>query len=147
MMKFVLGLIVAILVALGIYTYSNQSTEKSNPTPSISEKKIEVKKTEKVSVVAHEVKAKKSSAKNITAKSPKVVSSETSNEMADEEEIGKGLTLEGIENADVSEEKKQIMIGEMLYYNTTHRPESQINSLSRKELYDQIHGDMKNINK
>ena len=75
-MKFVLILIAAILVFLGIYTYSNQTTEKSTPIPKISEKKIEVQETEKVSVVTQELKEKKSSVKNIAAKSPKVVSQE-----------------------------------------------------------------------
>ena len=112
MMKFVLGLIVAILVALGIYTYSNQSTEKSNPTPSISEKKIEVKETEKVSVVAQEVQKKKSS-----VKAKKVIDrvSVTKESTGQEETIGEGLTLEGIENTDVSDEEKERMLDDMAY--------------------------------
>ena len=127
-MKFVLGLIVAILVALGIYTYSNQSTEKSNPTPSISEKKIDVRKTEKVSVVAREVQKKKSSVKNITVKSPKVVSQKVSRETEDGKTIGEGLTLEGIENTDVSDEEKEGMRDDMAYYQSLHmKPKPALN--------------------
>ena len=66
---------------------------------------------------------KKSSVKNITVKSPKVVSQEQTQEM--EEEVGKGLTLEGIENADVSDEERERMIDDMVYdkdLNTPHEP-------------------------
>ena len=103
MIKFVLVFIAVILMILGIYSYSNQSTEKNTATPTISGKKKEVKKIEKVSVVTQEVKEKKSSVKNITVKSPKVVSKEVGKEVENEAEIGKGLTLENIEDSDLSD--------------------------------------------
>ena len=134
-MKFVLILIAAILVFLGIYTYSNQSTEKSTPIPKISEKKIEVQETEKVSVMTQEVKEKKSSVKNIAVKSPKVVSQELSeeaeneemvsssstfegmqNEVADFSNIGQGLTLESIQSSDASEDEKELMLDDLAAY-------------------------------
>jgi len=121
MIKFVLAFIALILVILGIYTYSNQDAKKTVPTSSSVAKvtqKVEVEETEEVlpQAQAQEVKAKKSSVKNITVKSPEVVSHETSYEMVDEEEIGKGLTLEGIENADVSDEEKEVMRNDLVYY-------------------------------
>jgi len=85
MIKFVLVFIAVILMALGIYNYSNQSTEIHTPKPTISEKKKEVKETEKVSVVAQEVNVKKSSAKSLTVKSQKVVSEEPTQEMENDE--------------------------------------------------------------
>ena len=144
-MKFVLILIAAILVFLGIYTYSNQTTEKSAPIPKTFEKKVEAQETEKVSVVTQEVKEKKSSVKNIAVKSPKVVSQELSEEMQNEEmqneemeneeivsssstfegmqdeiadfsNIGKGLTLESIQNSDVSEDEKELMLDDLAAY-------------------------------
>ena len=90
-MKFVLILIAAILVFLGIYTYSYQTTEKSAPIPKTFEKKVEAQETEKVSVVTQEVKEKKSSVKNIAVKSPKVVSQEVSPEM---EEVLPSATMD-----------------------------------------------------
>jgi len=123
MIKFVLAFIALILVILGIYTYSNQDAKKTVPTPSSVTKvtqKVEVEETEEVLPQTKEVKAKTSSVKNTTVKSPKVVSHKTSNEMEDTEEIGKGLTLESIENADVSDEEKEIMKMDMLYYQSKH---------------------------
>ena len=117
MIKFVLAFIALILVILGIYTYTNQESEKTVPAPASVTQKVEVQETEKVLPQTKEVKAKTSSVKNITVKSPKVVSHETSYEMVDTEEIGKGLTLEGIENADVSEEEKEMLILDMIYEN------------------------------
>ena len=137
-MKFILVSIAVILVILGIYTYSNQSTEKSSPTPSVSEKKKEVKKTEKVSVVVQEVKEKKSSVKNITVKSPKVISQE----MGNEEEIGEGLTLESIENADVSDEEKEVMRMDMAYEHNLNSEPSE--PLSYEEVREMIEQDVKN---
>ena len=129
-MKFVLISIAVILVILGIYTYSNQTTEKSSPSPSISEKKKEVKKTEKVSVVAQEVEEKKSSAKNITEKSPKVISQEISQEMEDEETIAKDITQEDIDNAE-SDEEKERMISLAAYRETSSR--ERVTNLSEED--------------
>ena len=142
MVKFVLILITAILVFLGIYTYSNQTTEKSAPVPKISEKKVEVQKTEKVSVVTQEVKEKKSSVKNITAKSPKVVSKESNKVMENKTEISEGLTLESIENADVSDEKQQRMLDDMAYNESLKVTDSR--KLSDEEILKIIDADLKN---
>ena len=124
MIKFVLISVTAVLMILGIYTYSNQTSEKSSPIPTISEKKKEVK-TIKKSVVTQEVKEKKSSVKNITVKSPKVVSEEPTYEITNEEEIGKGLTLESIDNANVSDEEREIMRSDLAYYQSLHSEPSE----------------------
>ncbi len=123
MIKLIIGLIIAILIILGIYTYSNQTTEKSVPIPSISVKKKDVKKTEEVLVVAQKGQEKKSSAKNVTVKSPKVVSKETRKEMVDnKDEIGKGITQEAIDNAR-SEEEKAKLLGDYIYRQSIDSPE------------------------
>ena len=127
---------------LGIYTYSNQATEKGAPVPKISEKKVEVQETEKVSVVTQEVKEKKSSAKNIAVKSPKVVSKESNKEMENKTEISEGLTLESIENADVSDEKQQRMLDDMAYNESLKVTDS--HKLSDEEILKIIDEDLKN---
>ena len=141
-MKFVLILIAAILVFLGIYTYSNQTTEKSAPVPKISEKKIEAQETEKVSVVTQKVKEKKSSAKNITIKSPKVAPQEQTQEMENEETIGEDVTLESIENANVSDEGKERMRDDMVYHQSIHTVPAK--PLSDEEIQKIIVEDLKN---
>ena len=122
MIKFVLVFIAVILMALGIYNYSNQNTEIHTPKPTISEKKKAAKEIEKVSVVTQEVKEKKSSAKNTMAQSPKVVLQETTQEMESEEDIGKALTLESIKNTDMSDEEKERMIDDMVYHKDLNIP-------------------------
>jgi len=145
MIKFVLAFIALILVMLGIYTYSNQDAKKTVPTsPSVTKvtQKVEVEETEKVLPQTHEVKAKTSSVKNTTVKSPKVVSHKTSNEMEDTEEIGKGLTLESIENADVSDEEKERMRDDMAYYQGLHAEPSE--PLTDETIVKMIDEDLKN---
>jgi len=68
MMKFVLILIAVILTLLGVYTYSNQSAEKSSPTPNASEKKEEAK--EEIPLIAKNTRNIKSnvvSAKDVVS--------------------------------------------------------------------------------
>ena len=142
MIKFVLVFIAVILMALGIYKYSNQSSEIHTQKPTISEKKKEVKETEKVSVVTQKVKEKKSSVKNIMVTSPKVVSQEPTQEIENEEEIGKGLTLESIENADVSDEEKEEMLDDMVYNQSLKAEPSE--PLSEEEIFNIIDQDLKN---
>jgi len=127
------------LMALGIYNYSNQSTEIHTPKPTISEKKIAVKETEKVSVVTQKVKEKESSVKNITVKSPKVISKKLTQELVSEEETGKDITLESIDNA--SDEEKRYMRDEMAYsqsVNSVFEP-----TLDEEEILKIMEDDMK----
>ena len=140
MIKFVLAFIAVILVILGIYTYTNQDAKKTVPTSSSVTQKVEVK--EKVLPQAHEVKAKKSSVKNITVKSPKVVSSETSNEMENESEIGKGLTLESIEDTAIDDEEKERMLDDIAYNKSLEVNDEP--TLSDEEVLKIIDQDLKN---
>lgn len=142
MIKFALVSIIVILMILGIYTYSNRASEKSSPTPPVSVKKKESTKTKKVSVVAQEVKKKKSSVKNITVKSPKVVLQEPTQDLEIEEEIGKSLTLESIENSNVSDEEKEIMRSDMAYYQSLNAEPSE--PLTHEEIVKMVEDDIKN---
>jgi len=140
MIKFVLAFIALILVMLGIYTYSNQDAKKTVPTsPSVTQ---EVEETEEVSPQIQEVKAKKSSAKNITVKSPKVVSHEVNQEVVNEEDIGKGLTLESIENMDLNKEEKELLMADMVYYQSKFNKPSKV--LTFEEGLKLIADDVKN---
>ena len=122
MIKFILAVIAMIFVGLAAYVYMNPKETDTSVTKVTQKTETSIVKQETPSVQKESVSAKaevvskKSSAKNTTAKSPKVVSHETSQEMADTEEIGKGLTLESIENADVSEEEKDRLLGELVSY-------------------------------
>ena len=149
LIKFILAIIAMIFVGLAAYVYMNPKetdTSMTNVTQktetSIVKKETPSVQQESVSAKAEVVSKKKSSAKNTTVKSPKVVSSETSNEMVDTEEIGKGLTLEGIENADVSDEEKDLMLTDMVYYQSKHMPEEP--SLTEEEILQMIEQDAKN---
>ena len=139
MIKFVLISVTAVLMILGIYTYSNQTSEKSSPIPSISSKKKEIKTTEKISVVAQEVNEKKSSGKNIVMNPPSIISQETIQEV--ETETGKGLTLESIENTNVSDEEKEQMRDDMIYYQGVNAEPSE--PLSEEEVLKMIEEDFK----
>jgi len=149
MIKFVLVFIAVILMGLGIYNYSNQSTEIHTPTPTISEKKKEVKEIEKVSVVTQEVKEKESSVERITVQSSAVISKEPipkieneEMEMGEDEEIGKGLTVESIDNASVSNERKEIMRSDMAYFKSLNTEPSV--PLSHEEIVKMVEDDVKN---
>lgn len=135
MIKFLLIFIAAILVMLGIYSYTNQESKKPVLKSSIPEKKIEVTETEKVLTQPKVVKVKKRVTESLTVNPPKVISHEETKEMEDKEGIGKGLmlngnqnsvadfskigeglTLEGIENSDVSEHEKNLMLDDLAAY-------------------------------
>lgn len=112
MIKFVLAVVAVVFVGLAYYAYTDKPNNIDVKT-AVTEK--EPRKTEKVSVVAQDLKEKKSSIKNIMAKSPKIVSKESNEEMENEMEIGEDLTLEGIENTDLSDEKKEEMLNDLAY--------------------------------
>ena len=141
MIKFVLLSIAVIIVLLGIYTYNNQTAEKSVPKPAVSKKQLDVRKTE-ISIVTQKVKEKESSVKNITVKSPKVVSTELTQEILNEQELDKGLTLENIENMDVSDEEKELLIADMVYHQTSTNENARV--LTYEEGLELIANDVKN---
>ena len=140
MIKFVLVFSAVILMILGIYSYSNQSTEKNTPKPTISDKKKEVIKIEKVSVVTQALKEEKKSLKNMSVKSPKIVSKEPIQEV--KKEIGKDLTLESIENENLSDEEKELLIADIAYHQTSIEDEAEV--LTFKEGLELIANDVKN---
>lgn len=115
-MKFVLGLVAIIIISLAVYV-----TMGSNGTQQVQKEVAKaVQPKEEVSqVVPAKVKAKKSSVKNITVKSPKVVSKEVNQEMENKDEIGKGITQEDIDNAK-SDEERELMEIDMLTYHSNH---------------------------
>ena len=144
MIKFVLISVAAVLVLLGIYTYSQQAESKpSVSTSPVAEKKVTVEEKKEVSPqTQHVTKPKTLPKKEMAAESPKVVSHESTQERGNEMEIGKGLTLEDIENADVSEEEKAQMRDDLAYYQSLHTPPS--DPLSDEEILETIKEDLKN---
>jgi len=147
LIKFILAIIAMIFVGLAAYVYMNPKETDTSVAKVTQKTETSIVKQETPSVQKESVSAKaevvsnKSSAKNTTAKSPKVVSHETSQEMADTEEIGKGLTLESIENANVSEEEKERMLDDMVYYQGEHTEPSA--PLSDEEIQKTIEEDIK----
>ena len=146
MIKFIIGLIAVVFLALAgyMFTQSNKTAEHKVA------KKVEIKVT-----TSHEVKKPKVSQsivkEHLSAKvekkdvMDKVVTSHKNVEMSDStkssDEIGKDLTLEGIENANVSDEEKERMRDDLAYYNNLHMDEKP--SLSDDEILEQIKQDLK----
>jgi len=116
-MKFVIGFIALIFVALAVYTY----TDKKGVSVS---KSVVTHKVEKVGVTEAKVsepvvmKAEKTPSKPVANKSIKkgLVGKSTSNP---ENEMGKVLTLESIENMDISDEEKERMVNLEAYKETS----------------------------
>jgi len=122
MIKFIIGLIAVVFLALAgyMFTQSNKTAEHKVA------KKVETKVT-----TSHEVEKPKVSQPKIkehlsakvekkdVVEMDKVITSHKSVEMSDSaessDEIGKGLTLEGIENANVSDEEKEAMLNDLAY--------------------------------
>jgi hypothetical protein len=143
MIKFVLISVAAVLVLLGIYTYSQQTESKPTVSTSpVTEKKVTVEeKKEVLPQTQHVTKQETLPKKEMTTASPKVVSHESTQERGNEMEIGKGLTLEDIENADVSEEEKERMRDDLALYLDLHTPPSE--PLSDEEILETIKEDLK----
>ena len=138
-MKFVLGLVALVLVGLLLYVY----TGKENKQP----QKQTVHKTVKEETPSHEVVA--SVEKKVSVKVKPVVqhtvkkeSLKVENSSNSDGEIGEGLTLESIENADVSDEEKEVMRADMAYYHVIHSEPSK--PLNHEESIKMIEDDIKN---
>ncbi len=136
-MKFVLGLVALVLVGLLLYVY----TSKENKQP----QKQTVHKTVKEVTPSHEevtsVEKKVSEkVKPVVQHTVKKESLKVTNTSNSDDKIGEGLTLESIENADVSDEEKEIMLTDMLYYQNKHNPNnnrltpSEIDALMTKDI-------------
>ena len=138
-MKFVLGLVALVLVGLLLYVY----TGKENKQP----QKQTVHKTVKEETPSHEVVA--SVEKKVSVKSKPVVqhtvkkeSLKVANTSNSDGEIGEDLTLESIENADVSEEEKAVMRMDIAYKHNQNSEPSK--PLSYEEMRNMIEQDVKN---
>ena len=149
MTKYILLSIVAVLVILGIYTYSNQDNENSIQKPTISKQKKELEETKTISLpVVKDTKTVLKKAIVILPKaestdiSSKAISTESNQEREVEEaEIGKGLTLESIENADVSDKEKERMLDDMVYHQGLEVTDAP--SLTEEEILNIINEDLK----
>jgi len=132
-MKFVIGLIALIFIALAAYVFTGQSSKKvakSTVTQKMEKTEVAKTKVEKPVKVAKEVGiSRKQKIRKNDEMSVKSTSLNEGKSVLPENEIGKGLTLEGIESADVSDEDKEIMIGDMLYQHSLN----QINETSLNE--------------
>ena len=145
-MKFVLGLIALVFIGLAVYVYTGkdhkqpvkQTVHKTVKEVTPSQEavtSVEKKVSEKVKpVVQHTVKKESLKVEN--------TSSEVQNRSNSDGEIGEGLTLEGIENADVSEKEKEIMRNDMINNQRLNAEPS--SSLSEEELFKIIIDDTKN---
>jgi len=146
-MKFVIGLIALIFIALAVYVFTGQSSkEVAKSTVTQKMKKTEVIKTkvEKPVEVAKEVGtfSKQKVQKNDEMSVKSISTNERQVSSSSENEIGKGLTLEGIENADVSDEEKEQMRDDMVYYESLNAEPSK--PLNEEEIFNIIDEDLKN---
>ena len=140
MIKFLLGFVALIVVLLATYMFTSKPT-KTPKTTTVT--KVEKKDVSEKEAEVSEVKEEKTHKRVISvAKSPKVVSTESANEMGNQEELGKGLTLESIENADVSDKEKEQMRHDLVYYQGIHMEPT--NPLGDDEIEEMIEEDMKN---
>jgi len=140
MIKFLLGFVAIIVVLLATYMFTNKPAETAKKETISKVKEQDVSKTEIIEVSkVPEVKASKKvlsvvkPAKDIKKKISEVNSNETS--------IGEGLTLESIENADVSDEEKKDMLDDLVFNYSLNMEESP--SLSEEELLKIIEKDLK----
>jgi len=144
MIKFLLGFVAVIVVLLTAYMFLNKPSQTPKKETISKVGKQDVSKTKiAVSEVTQKVKEEKTSSKKVSTKSQKVVSHEPNKEIVEnEDEIGKGLTLESIENADVSDEEKEHMRYDFAYDQAKHTdfPEP----LSEEEMEKVVEEDIKN---
>ena len=138
-MKFVLGLISLVLVALIFYVY----TDKDEKQP----QKQTVHKTVKEVTPSSEVET--SVEKKVSVKSKPVVQHSVQKERLNvkktsysDDKIGEEFTLESIENTDVSEEEKIRMLDDIAY--TKSLEVSDEPTLSDEEILKIIDEDLKN---
>ena len=147
MIKFIIGLVAVVLLALGAYLFTHSperveqkvSQKREHTLPKsheVAEPKVSQPKTE--AHLSQKAKEKDVMDEVIASQS----SIESSSSAKSSEEIGKGLTLEEIENADVSEEEKERMKMDMIYYQSKHMPNEP--ALSDEEIQKMIEEDAKN---
>jgi len=149
MIKVILGLIAVVFLALAGYMFTQSSKTAEHKVTKNTEAKV---------MTSHEVEKPKVSEPKIkehlsakvenkdVSEMDKVIASYKSIEISDSaessDEIGKGLTLEGIENANVSDEEKERMRDDMAYYQSQYTDPSE--SLSDEEILELIKKDLNN---
>ena len=131
-MKFVLGLVALVLVGLLLYVY----TSKENKQP---QKQTVHKTLKEVTPLQEEVTSVE---KKVSQKAKPVVQHAVRKESLKEVEktsnsegkIGEGLTFEGIENADVSDEEKQRMLDQLVYRQGLNAEYEPLSKEDRREI-------------
>jgi len=126
MIKIILVLIAFILVLLGIYTYSNQTIQKSSPIPTIYKKE-----KKQVSIVAPKVKEKKNLEQIIDVKSP-----DTQVENSIEEK-----SYHDIENdSELSNQERDALIADKAYHEVLTN-NSPAKTFSEEALVEMVNND------
>jgi len=147
-MKYILTLITIILIALTSYVLIEKNT-KENSKQKDEKKDISslkkpvtnetvITKSTQETKVAHKVKHQNKKETFIDPDGDTITLDNTSN--SKKIIIGKGLTLESIEKLNLSEEEKELLLADMLYYEditqnqTIHLSEDQALKLIEKDL-------------
>jgi len=143
MIKFLLGFVAFVIVLLAAYMFTNKPEETAKKETisqivkkDVSNKEVEVSETKEVKTSKKVVSVAKPS-KDLQRSVSKVTSTTTSS-LTDT--IGEGITLESIKNAAVSNEEKEIMLTDMLYYQNKHNTNndrltpSEIDALMTKDI-------------
>jgi len=148
MIKLILSIVALVLIGLSLYVYMDkESTPSTQPAahkavaveqPSIKDEPTKTASVKKVEQVAQA----KATQKSVPAEKPSVASSSSEDTAQAEAEIGKGLTLESIENADVSDEEKERMKMDIAYRKIKHAEKRSV--MTREELMDLFRNDVKN---
>ena len=146
MIKLILSIVALVLIGLSLYVYMDkESTPSTKPAahkavavekPSVKDEPTKTASVKKVEQVAQKKVLPKSKAEKTTS----TVSVKEDAGLA-EVEIGKGLTLESIENADVSDEEKERMRDD-LAYRESFKPSN--SNLTDKEILETIKKDIAN---
>jgi hypothetical protein len=138
MIKFLLGFVTLMVVLLAAYMF----TDKPNETPKTTMTKVEKRDVSEKRVEVSETKEVKTSKKVVSVAKPlKDLKRKVSKVSHSEAAIGEGLTLESIENADVSDEEKKDMLDDLVFNYSLNMEDSP--SLSEEELLKVIEEDLK----
>jgi len=132
-MKFVLGLVALVLVGLLLYVYTGK--ENKQPQKQTVHKTVKEVTPSKEEVISIEKKVSETTKPSVqhTVKKESLKIEKTSNSGG---EITKDLTLEGIENADVSDEEKVQMKDDMAYQQSLEPNEATINEEAILKIID-----------
>ena len=146
MIKTIIGLIATIFIVLTIYMYINPEKREYYNTQIVQ--KTVLNSQQKNKQIATQHKREKHIVGNVEENDimNEVVASHKNIEIVDNvesgNEIGKGLTLEDIENVDVSDEEKERMKMDFLYHQSSQMKDEP--SLNGEEIQNMIENDLKN---